>query len=163
MSPATGRLYPLTMICEVWRMARSPVYGVRDRATGSQSVEPKKRGPKTELSDEELLVASRRRCRTSCGHGRDAAPHKAGWLVLVLRRGGSLRHRRGWVASGGEGRPLGRAGADPPGANMDGYVRKVALGLGLRHDWGPQYTAHQCQGELRVARDPLDGLLCARA
>ena len=29
------------------------------------------------------------------------------------------------------------------------YARKVALGLGLRHDWGPQYTAHQFLGELR--------------
>lgn len=32
---------------------------------------------------------------------------------------------------------------------MDGYAPKIALGLGLRHDWGPQYTAHQFQGELR--------------
>ena len=31
---------------------------------------------------------------------------------------------------------------------MDGYAPKIALGLGLRHDWGPQYTAHQFQGEL---------------
>jgi transposase InsO family protein len=28
------------------------------------------------------------------------------------------------------------------------YAPKVALGLGLRHDWGPQYTAHQFAGEL---------------
>jgi transposase InsO family protein len=34
-------------------------------------------------------------------------------------------------------------------AHMDGYAPKIALGLGLRHDWGPQYTAHQFQGELR--------------
>ena len=32
--------------------------------------------------------------------------------------------------------------------HMDGYAPKIALGLGLRHDWGPQYTAHQFQGEL---------------
>ena len=31
--------------------------------------------------------------------------------------------------------------------HMDGYAPKIALGLGLRHDWGPQ-TAHQFQGEL---------------
>ena len=30
-----------------------------------------------------------------------------------------------------------------------GYARKIALGLGLRMDWGPQYTAHQFLGELR--------------
>lgn len=29
------------------------------------------------------------------------------------------------------------------------YVPKIALGLGLRMDWGPQYTAHQFLGELR--------------
>lgn len=28
------------------------------------------------------------------------------------------------------------------------YAPKIALGLGLRHDWGPQYTAHQFAGEL---------------
>ena len=32
--------------------------------------------------------------------------------------------------------------------HMDGFAPKIALGLGLRHDWGPQYTAHQFQGEL---------------
>ena len=32
--------------------------------------------------------------------------------------------------------------------HMDGFTPKIALGLGLRHDWGPQYTAHQFQGEL---------------
>lgn len=29
------------------------------------------------------------------------------------------------------------------------YVKKIALGLGLRHDWGPQYAANQFLGELR--------------
>lgn len=33
--------------------------------------------------------------------------------------------------------------------HMSGYAPRIALGLGLRHDWGPQYTAHQFQGELR--------------
>jgi transposase InsO family protein len=32
--------------------------------------------------------------------------------------------------------------------HLGGYSRLIALGLGLRHDWGPQYTAHQFQGEL---------------
>ncbi len=30
-----------------------------------------------------------------------------------------------------------------------GYAPKIALGLGLRMDWGPQYTAHQFLGEPR--------------
>ena len=29
------------------------------------------------------------------------------------------------------------------------YAPKIALGLGLRMDWGPQYTAHQFLGEVR--------------
>ena len=33
--------------------------------------------------------------------------------------------------------------------HVGSYQPRVALGLGLRHDWGPQYTAHQFLGELR--------------
>ena len=68
-------------------------------------------------------------------------------MVLVLRGGGSLRHRNedvvGWhVAKKGDRwaalEPI-RQGVR---THMDGYAPKIALGLGLRHDWGPQYTAH---------------------
>jgi putative transposase len=34
-------------------------------------------------------------------------------------------------------------------AHLQGYAPKIALGLGLRHDWAPQYTAHQFAAELR--------------
>lgn len=34
-------------------------------------------------------------------------------------------------------------------AHFGPYRSKVAMGLSLRHDWGPQYTADQFQGELR--------------
>ncbi len=34
-------------------------------------------------------------------------------------------------------------------AHFGGYTSKIALGLGLRHDWGPQYTARQFNAELR--------------
>ena len=54
MSEGTGKLYPLTMICEVWRVARSTVYAARNGSKGA-GLEPQKRGPKTDLSDEELL------------------------------------------------------------------------------------------------------------
>jgi len=30
-----------------------------------------------------------------------------------------------------------------------GYAPKIALGLALRHDWGPQYMADRFLGELR--------------
>ena len=29
------------------------------------------------------------------------------------------------------------------------YISKITLGLGLRHEWGTQYTADQFQGEIR--------------
>jgi transposase InsO family protein len=32
--------------------------------------------------------------------------------------------------------------------HLGGYAPRIALGLGLRHDWGPQYTARQFLGEL---------------
>lgn len=53
-SPGTQRRYPLTMICQVYRLARSTVY-----ATASSSAEavPQKRGPKTAWSDAVLLEA----------------------------------------------------------------------------------------------------------
>ena len=58
VSPSTNRPYPLTMVCETWRVARSSVYAVRARLGGSPVAdrrEPGKRGPKTALSDEELV------------------------------------------------------------------------------------------------------------
>ena len=55
MSPSTGRAYPLTMICKVWRVGRSTVYAARDREESDGPAEPKKRGPKTKLGDEELV------------------------------------------------------------------------------------------------------------
>jgi len=51
-SRGTGRRYPLTMICGVYRLARSSVYAV----VAAPSSEPAgKRGPKTRVSDAELV------------------------------------------------------------------------------------------------------------
>ena len=57
MSPLTGKPYSLRLVCEVWRVARSSVYALRDRLKGQEVPIPKKRGPKTELSDEDLIAA----------------------------------------------------------------------------------------------------------
>ena len=62
MSPATRRPYPLTMVCETWRIARSSVYALRARLDGPLDPDrrqPGKRGPKTAQSDEELLAEIR--------------------------------------------------------------------------------------------------------
>src|SRR5690606_23425164 len=61
VSPSTGRRYPLTMICSVFRTPRSSVYALA--ATGAneavpeivqERARPRKRGPKTALCDEAL-------------------------------------------------------------------------------------------------------------
>ena len=55
MSPTTGRRYPVTMICAMWRVARSSAYAkAPDRAAP-----PGKRGPPTALDDGTLVEAMR--------------------------------------------------------------------------------------------------------
>src|SRR5947209_2333657 len=51
-SPGTGRHYPLTMICTVYRLARSSVYAA---APAPALRQPGKRGPKTRVSDRDLV------------------------------------------------------------------------------------------------------------
>ena len=77
VSPATNRPYPLTMVCETWRVARSSVYALRVQQGGpltSDRQQSGKRGPKTALSDEELVGEIRTVLKASPflgeGHGR---------------------------------------------------------------------------------------------
>ena len=53
VSPSTGRRYGLALVCRVWEVARSSVYAVKTRRE-SPAPSPRKRGPKTALSDPEL-------------------------------------------------------------------------------------------------------------
>ena len=213
MSPETGRTYPLTLICEVWRVARSTVYAVRDRAVETLTVEPKKRGPKTKLSDDDLLVEIRLVLKESDflgeGHRKVRARLRPKGIRVGKNRVLRLMRENGLLVPVKRGRPRGdrshsgRITTDVPNelwgtdatrfytkrdgwcwffvavdhcatdvvgwhvakkgdrwaalepirqgvrTHMDGFAPKIALGLGLRHDWGPQYTAHQFQGELR--------------
>lgn len=212
MSPATGRRYPVTMICAVWRVARATVYAHRQRAQRQGSPE-RKRGPRTPVSDAEVVAAMRAVLAASPfhteGHRKVRVRLRARGLVLgktrVLRlmrqarllaptrrrhRHGDRAHagtittphpdtlwgtdatrfytqREGWcwffgaidhcaedivgwhVAKVGDRwaalEPIRRGVQRTHG----GYAPKIALGLGLRMDWGPQYTAHQFLGELR--------------
>jgi putative transposase len=213
VSGETGRAYPLTMICAVWRVPRSSVYASRGE-TGSVVSGPQKRGPKTELEDEQVVAEIRevlanaeflgeghRKVRVRLrargirvGKNRVLRLMRENGLLAPVRRG---RHERGdrshagritteqpnqlwgtdatrfytkqegWVwffvaldhcvsdvvgwhvAKKGDRwaalEPI-RQGVQ---IHMAGYAPRIALGLGLRHDWGPQYTAHQFQGELR--------------
>ena len=59
--------YSLTRICTVWRVPRSTVYARRGR-TERPSAVPRKRGPRTAVSDAVLLVAIRAVLSASAFH-----------------------------------------------------------------------------------------------
>jgi transposase InsO family protein len=200
------------MICEVWEVARSTVYAARNRTGDTEPARPQKRGPKTRISDDELVLEIREVLKESDflgeGHRKVRARLKAKGIrvgknrvLRLMRENGLLapvrfRHERGDRSHSGRittDRPNELWGTDATrfytkedgwcwffGAVdhcvtdvvgwhvakkgdrwaalepirqgvrsiMKGYAPKIALGLGLRHDWGPQYTAHQFQGEL---------------
>ena len=97
VSPSTGRRYPLTVICRVYRVPRSSVYAGRPRLPPTAMA---KRGPKTRLSDPDVLTAIRRILATSPFHGegyrkvRARLSHAGVWVggkrVLRLMRQHSL-------------------------------------------------------------------------
>jgi putative transposase len=66
-SPGTSRPYPLTLICQVWRMARSSVYA--SAAPPGVPLVPGKRGPKTLVTDPDLVAAIRRVLSETPFHG----------------------------------------------------------------------------------------------
>ena len=175
VSPGTGRRYPLTMICQVFRVSRSSVYAAQ--APPAPAGPPGKRGPKTRWVDAELVagirailaaspfhgegyrkirarlahrgLAGQRQARPApdaparparaaaagpaerrprarghdhhrsagrdVGHRCDPLLHRAGRLVLVLRRHRPRDRRAPRLARREARRSLGGPGADPPG------------------------------------------------
>ena len=111
MSPETGRRYQLTLVCEVYRVPRSTVYWWRNRALEGPEPELRKRGPKTDLSDDELVEEIRAVLRDSPflgeGHRKVRARLRAkgirvgkGRVLRLMRENGLLapvrrRHERG--------------------------------------------------------------------
>ena len=90
MSPATRRPYPVTMVCEIWRVARSSVYALRAQQGGPVTPDrrqPGKRGPKTALSDEELLQEIRTVLKTSPFLGEGHRKVKARLAAKGIRVG----------------------------------------------------------------------------
>ena len=194
-------------------MGRSTVYAARDREESDGPAGLKKRGPKTKLSDEELVEEIRQVLKESDflgeGHRKVRARLRAKGIgvgknrvLRLMRENGLLAPVRRGKHPRGDRSHSGRITTDVPNelwgtdatrfytkedgwcwffvavdhcvtdvvgwhvakkgdrwaalepirqgvrTHMDGYAPKIALGLGLRHDWGPQYTAHQFQGEL---------------
>src|SRR3989442_6905169 len=66
VSPGTGRRYPLTMVCAVFRVARSTVYAT---SAARPAVTVGKRGAKTVTSDAELVVVIRAVLAATPFHG----------------------------------------------------------------------------------------------
>src|SRR5262249_13061242 len=68
VSPATGRHYPLTLICAVFRVPRSSVYAAA-RPAPAAGPGPGKRGPKTRTSDGEIVATIRAVLAATPFHG----------------------------------------------------------------------------------------------
>ncbi|MDQ3309075.1 MAG: IS3 family transposase [Gemmatimonadota bacterium] len=214
MSPATGTRYPMTLICSIWRVARSSVYACwKQMPAGASQPQARKRGPKTRISDAELVEEIRAVLKESpfLGEGHKKVTlrlrHRGIRVgknrVLRLMRENRLlapvrqRHKRGdpthsgtirteqpdqmwgtdatrfWTEEEGwcwffgaidhctdeiVGHHVAKKGdrwaaLEPVRQGVrrhfGGFAPKIALGLGLRHDWGPQYTAHQFNAELK--------------
>ena len=118
------------MVCETWRVARSSVYALRAQIAGEQvqSRTPGKRGPKTALSDEELV----------------------GEIRTVLK--GESIPRRG--PPQGEGAACGQRdpGRQEPGAEADAGARAAgagAAGASPRRPEPQRLDPHRAAGRTR--------------
>ena len=114
MSPATNRPYPLSMVCETWRVARSSVYALRARRGGppeSDRRQSGKGGPKTALSDEELLQEIQTLLKASPFLGEGHRKVKARLAAKVIRVGKNrvlrLMREHGLLAPVRRGQPRG--------------------------------------------------------
>jgi hypothetical protein len=78
------------MVCAVWRVARSSVYAAADHARATPAVPLRKRGPRTPLSDAELVSAMREVLTASPfhteGHRKIRARLRARGIPVGARR-----------------------------------------------------------------------------
>jgi transposase InsO family protein len=77
LSPSAGRPYGLARVCRWWEIARSTVYATRERR--QRTATPRKRGPKTQFTDEALLTRIRHVLATSGWVGEG---HRKAWAQL---------------------------------------------------------------------------------
>ena len=111
VSPGTGRRYPLTLICQVFRVPRSSLY-VAQTPSGPAGA-PGKRGPKTRWADAALVAGIRAILAASTFHGegyrkiRARLAHQG--LTVSGKRVLRLRRQHGLLAP----RRLGPPNGDP--------------------------------------------------
>lgn len=86
LSPSTGRPYPLMMICQVYRLARSSVYAAL--ASRPMAPPPGKRGPRTRWADAELVDGIRAVLAATPFHGEGYRKVRARLAHRGLAAGG---------------------------------------------------------------------------
>lgn len=91
ISPATGKPYGTQRVCEVWDFARSTFYSRKARSEESSPAVLAKRGPKTPLSDGELLDLIRDDLATSPFKGEG---HRKVWARLRFIKGHKVGRKR---------------------------------------------------------------------
>jgi transposase InsO family protein len=89
ISPATGKVYGVQRVCEAWEVPRSSFYGRQSRNT--VPLAPLKRGPKTPLSDDEVLALIRADLATSSFVGEG---HRKVWGRLRFVQGIKVGRKR---------------------------------------------------------------------
>jgi len=90
MSPSPKKPYGILRVCRAWRLARATVQRRKAHADGAPPV-PAKRGPKTFLSDDELLVEIRAVLASNLFVGEG---HRKVWARLRHERGVRTSMRR---------------------------------------------------------------------
>ena len=109
MSPVTGWRYPLSWVCEVFRISRSSVYAWR--ASGSARPMRLKRGPKTAWSDADVVAAIREVLKESSflgeGHRKVTARLRQRGMRVGKNRVLRLMRRERLLAPVRQGRPHG--------------------------------------------------------
>lgn len=91
ISPTTGKAYGIQRVCEILDFPRSTFYARKARLEASSSATPAKRGPKTLLSDEELLELIRSDLATSTFKGEG---HRKVWARLRFVKGHKVGRKR---------------------------------------------------------------------
>lgn len=92
ISPATSKPYGVVRVCAAWGVARSSYYSSERPEEGTDDEPPKgKRGPKTDISDEELLALIKDDLEKSPFVGEG---HRKVWARLHFRDGLAVGRKR---------------------------------------------------------------------
>ena len=89
ISETTGKPYGIQRVCDTWEMPRSSFYSRKAKRT--VSFVPQKRGPKTLISDDELLILIREDLTTTMFTGEG---HRKVWARIRFVKGIKVGRKR---------------------------------------------------------------------